>query len=735
MTQPSAQDAAAAFPAPPLVSVDVVESSQVLDQGSQQQHEQGEQRIEAAAAVAGEPTAKAIRPDLSRALTVNLDAMTPVAPLVAAEVVCRHVSAEVLGVPDAVQLISDFADYARVPFMSIPRACELRQLRLAKRIAAREASAEVSGIPLDPYYRMLVFNTALVHAVDAVEDVADPNDEGMALVRWLCKDYCPQGYVTQALERAARQGKLSVIEWIVEQHGRVFWFDVCANAAAGGGHVAVLEWFLERDVLGSDWMNAPLADASQEGHVEVVQWLLAHGSMGFINALNCAIASGHAVIAKMLLDHFGSEAVSPMIAMRVAAANNQLEILQWVHEQVPDAMGSPSILDTAVGYGHLAIVEWLAANRDDDGRSQVSINIAAANGHLDILKWLHVNRSETCTTDAMDSAAANGHLEIVQWLHANRTEGCTTNAMDRAAAGGHLEIVKWLHENRKEGCTFRAMNGAAQFGYWDTLLWLHEHRPEKATVMAMTLAASNGHLDVIKWLHETLGRGCTANAPVLAAEGGHLEVLKWLHANIPTLEWSTSVMDAASSLPVLRWLHEMRIEGCTTRAMDDAASRGMFDKALFLDKHYPDVGCTPEAASLAIQNGHIEMFMWLCENYPDAVTTDLLDLYRPMHRWAQVFELFYPSPVESEQPEEQGEQEQELAETTGAEVSTVAEAGDSAGAEESAVATTTLEDASEQVVQAEPEAEAAVVRDASDPLAKEEEETSERLKVELETVK
>jgi len=44
-------------------------------------------------------------------------------------------------------------------------------------------------------------------------------------------------------------------------------------------------------------------------------------------------------------------------------------------------------------------------------------------------------------------------------------------------------------------------------------------------------AAKNGHLEVVKWLHENRKEGSTTKAMDFAAEYGHLEILKFLHEN------------------------------------------------------------------------------------------------------------------------------------------------------------------------------------------------------------
>jgi hypothetical protein len=47
----------------------------------------------------------------------------------------------------------------------------------------------------------------------------------------------------------------------------------------------------------------------------------------------------------------------------------------------------------------------------------------------------------------------------------------------------------------------------------------------------MDWAAENGHLHIIKWLHDNRIEGCTTLAMNWAASNGHLHVVQWLHEN------------------------------------------------------------------------------------------------------------------------------------------------------------------------------------------------------------
>ncbi|KDO26351.1 hypothetical protein SPRG_08425 [Saprolegnia parasitica CBS 223.65] len=119
------------------------------------------------------------------------------------------------------------------------------------------------------------------------------------------------------------------------------------------------------------------------------------------------------------------------LAIDVAAAAGQLELLQYFHNEHPTLIGSFRALDRAAGHGHGSVV-----------------------------RFLHQFRSEGASVAAMDDAAGNGHLDVVRFLHAHRGEGCTTAAIDRAAAAGHLHVVQFLLRHRSEGFTASAVASA-----------------------------------------------------------------------------------------------------------------------------------------------------------------------------------------------------------------------------------------------------------------------------------
>ncbi|OQR89256.1 hypothetical protein THRCLA_22716 [Thraustotheca clavata] len=94
----------------------------------------------------------------------------------------------------------------------------------------------------------------------------------------------------------------------------------------------------------------------------------------------------------------------------------------------------------------------------------------------------------------------------------------------------------------------------------------------------MDYASMNNHLDIIKYFHENRTEGCTSYAMDNAASSGHFELVMAMD----------STADNGHS-EIVKILHENSTEGCTTNAMDNAARRGYLDIAKILHEKRAEV--------------------------------------------------------------------------------------------------------------------------------------------------
>ncbi|EGG19712.1 hypothetical protein DFA_00290 [Cavenderia fasciculata] len=207
------------------------------------------------------------------------------------------------------------------------------------------------------------------------------------------------------------------------------------------------------------------------------------------------------------------------------------------------------------------------------------------------------------------------------------TRGFIDNALEVAFENGYLSTVKLIHHSTK-GVKFNDKHVylACQGSHIELLKYLHDNRliNGKQCKDAMDEAAKNS-LDIVKFLHFNRSEGCTNKAMDNAACNGHLDIVKFLHEN-RSEGCTTNAIDNASMnghLEIVKYLQEHRSEGATTRAMDLAA-KGHLEIVKYLQEHRSE-GATTRAMDLAASSGHFEIVKYLHEYRSEGCTTNAID--------------------------------------------------------------------------------------------------------------
>ncbi|EGZ24389.1 hypothetical protein PHYSODRAFT_487528 [Phytophthora sojae] len=405
-----------------------------------------------------------------------------------------------------------------------------------------------------------------------------------------------------------------------------------------------------------------LPRAAQRGFVHLVRRLLARTPRSLATlaeirlAMRHAAANNHLNILQLLCKYYNNAVIDEAAVME-ASANGHVQVLQWLQRQLESLLPGYADYDfysvksvaAAAENGHLEAVKWLLQARGAvKCMKETHLHQAAARGgHLEVVRWLRTHLMEQVESRALDEAAANGFVEVVEFLHQEWTAAklesnrgscsATARAMNGAASNGHLGMVKWLDEDRDDGCTGDAMNRAAWNGHLEVVKWLHEHRTEGCTQQAMNMAAKGGHLEIVQFLHEQRREGCTYNAMDWAAHENHLEIVQWLHAN-RTEGCSRLTMNEVAKrghLEMIKWLHANRTEGCTVAALNAAATYGHLDIVKFLHQNRSE-GCTTAAMDGAAENNHLAIVQWLHLHRSEGCTTRAMDMAArdfPMLKW------------------------------------------------------------------------------------------------------
>lgn len=296
------------------------------------------------------------------------------------------------------------------------------------------------------------------------------------LLEWLYS-HCPimSGALSaHDVARAAGSASLSVVEWL-HRHDATYTFTSKAmDAAAASGKLATVQFLHENRTEGCT--TDALDSAAAHGHLEVVRFLHTERTEGCTTrAMDNAAKSGHLDVVQFLHEH-RTEGCT-MQAMDSAASSGHLGVVEYLHANRTEGC-STRAMDGAADNGFTHVLRFLQAHRREGFSPTRVVRWSAKNTtSLELVQFLHANLPPAgWSAAAMDAAAGAGCLDVVQFLHEHRTEDCTTRAMDNAAKAGHLDVVQFLHEQRTEGCSVVALMQAMANGHDDVVKFLYIHR-------------------------------------------------------------------------------------------------------------------------------------------------------------------------------------------------------------------------------------------------------------------
>ena len=190
-------------------------------------------------------------------------------------------------------------------------------------------------------------------------------------------------YSSNAIDKAAKYGRVDIIEWILENEKILNLIDIPIVA---------------------DW-NAEIVNINEDGNdmefddniVLVIQLevnQIQENDDDPLEPLEATIPPPLPLPPPLSLPPPPSYTCR---AMNDAAQNGHLHVLKYLHERL---------------------------GRENCLCSHKAMDRAAGNGHHNCVQWLHQNRDEGCSPRAIENALQNGHIDMVQWLNKYRPEAC-----------------------------------------------------------------------------------------------------------------------------------------------------------------------------------------------------------------------------------------------------------------------------------------------------------------------
>jgi hypothetical protein len=192
-------------------------------------------------------------------------------------------------------------------------------------------------------------------------------------VKWLV-DHCPGEDLKRrrGIDKAAEHGHVEVLQLFHD-------FD----AAASGFEAAEAK----RRKTNSWWSHArdPIYWAARNGHLSVLEWIQANRSQPCgADAMDNAAGQGHLEAVKWL--HANRSEGCTRDAMNLAAINGHLEVLKWLHANRSEGCSNRAMY-SAAEHGHLDVIKWLYTHRPDS-HTPWAIDRAVRSGRVRVVCWL-----------------------------------------------------------------------------------------------------------------------------------------------------------------------------------------------------------------------------------------------------------------------------------------------------------------------------------------------------------
>jgi ankyrin repeat protein len=197
-----------------------------------------------------------------------------------------------------------------------------------------------------------------------------------------------QDHRNQALVRAATNGRLSVVEFLLPVCDPKAKESLALSAAANNGHLDVVALLL------------PVSDPKAKDSL----------------ALKGAAYHGHAAVAELLLPVSDPKADNSW-ALLFAANNGHLGVVELMLPVCDPEARNFEVLQWAAAAGQLAVVEGLLRVYDPKAHDSAALRSAALKGQAEVVeRLLPVSEPKAKNSEALQWAASKGHLAVMKLL-------------------------------------------------------------------------------------------------------------------------------------------------------------------------------------------------------------------------------------------------------------------------------------------------------------------------------
>ncbi|KAJ0400350.1 hypothetical protein P43SY_000290 [Pythium insidiosum] len=194
---------------------------------------------------------------------------------------------------------------------------------------------------------------------------------------------------------------------------------------------------------------------------------------------------------------------------------------------------------------------------------------AAADGQLDMLQWLHDRGDVPCRPDAMAAAARAGFTDVVRWLLENRPETAIcmdASVLEDVARASDLDMLQLCHDHALGVFTVEILSLALNFGFRELQIWYLANRTEGLTREALEYAPlesvlamwpSRRHLRAVREAFAAIFSRACAEASVLNRTQTFDRLLA-MNLDLPILSDGYILLaEHVRNIPLLERIHDV----------------------------------------------------------------------------------------------------------------------------------------------------------------------------------
>lgn len=251
-----------------------------------------------------------------------------------------------------------------------------------------------------------------------VQDVGTAN--------WLLKNGA--NLTQESIIAAIKDGNLKLAEWM-DKHGCPYYATHAANTAARNGHLSILQWLYQKNTILPEGI---CTNAAKSGNLCMIKWLHDRGYVMTAISCSAAVLKGHTNIADWAIAN-GCEWTHT--DTYYAANDGDIPVLKWAH--------SLGLIGCANVYGNannrIDVIRWaISAGYPCDSNVYI---YTASRGMIDVVKEYHA-AGIPLSASVMSAAATSGNVELIEWLD---SVGCPRNYNVYINAANHnkLNVIKY----------------------------------------------------------------------------------------------------------------------------------------------------------------------------------------------------------------------------------------------------------------------------------------------------